>query len=265
MGINLSGKKSNRSDSMKSINLKPTLGKRQTELDLYDFAEIGSRGVVISGNLGCGKTEIAKRIHRRFFVGIMSKEGFFKVFHLRTFDVVGNWLEEYPNPEIVDETTRFTDLDSANTFILKTFDKETRLRIMEAIIKAEFEEQREIFLDRERELEDAFIYVIEEANTIFTTQSINKGFWLDFVAYARNLNIVGVYIMQRLSDSSTKVIERIPNFIFGQTRGQNDKRKIKAMLPTKEARKTFENLGEHEFLCFIGNKPPFVLELDLTK
>lgn len=253
MEIKLNEKKSNHSDS--KLAIKYNLPVKE-DLEQNDFDKIEAKGCVISGNIGCGKTNLAKRIYLEFNRRIFEEENPKEDLKLRVFDVVGAWRNIERDVKIVDKNDEFIDLDTINIFILRFKTTEERLDVMERIVSYEYEAQQELYdnLKRRETLKKRFIYIIEEANTIFTTFTINKGFWLDFVAIARNYKTVGIYIMQRLSDSSTKVIERIPNFIFGKTKGQNDKRKIKAMLSSKEERNDFENLKENDFLCVIGNE-----------
>ena len=57
--------------------------------------------------------------------------------------------------------------------------------------------------------------------------------------------------MQRLADSSPKVIERIPNLAIGKTVGSNDLRRIKAIIP-KRKRENVDFDNQHVFMLYFN-------------
>lgn len=237
---------------------------KQTELDSEDLEEIIKRGCILCGNIGSGKTHVAQNIYNALVQPID------KDLNILVFDTVGNWVYGgFKQTKTLDDLRGTQTFNNNEILYLRSTDKEERLRLTKLVAETVFKSQqrycRASWTSQKWEHKERFVFILEEANTLFTTKSINKGFWLDFIAFARNYNISGVYILQRLSDSSTKIVERIPNFIIGQTRGFNDKLRIKRMLPDKETRTIFEHLNKHEFLCILGNKQPFILQYPKPK
>lgn len=228
----------------------------ENHLSDKDIESIRKIGCVISGGIGCGKTRVTQYLHIRL-AEFWEKEPNEQL-KLRVFDLIGNF-KEYPNHKIITEKTELIATKNNLVFTLDFNTFEKRANVINAVVSAEYKKQKRLFLNDK--LRNHYVYFVEEANCIFNTKEVNRGFWLDFVATARNYNMVGVYTMQRLSDSSTKIIERLSNFIFGRTLGENDRRKIFKMIP-KEYRHIFDRLEKREFLCFLSNRDkPFVLKL----
>lgn len=295
---------------VKGLKAKPI----QKELTITQLKKIRDRGLVISGSIGCGKSELAKevvegltRFAKRFdkaqldiwdleeqlkhlkgnpskiediekiieeVKGKIEKQieklREFKDVRIRVFDIIFNWSRNFRKGfsfQTVDSKTQKIGLKRKILYNLDFETIEERAETIKKIIRYEYVKNK----DRFREDSNAFvtewyIYVIEESNVILSTKTV-KGFWLDFVSTARNFGQIGIYIMQRMADSSTKAIERCPNFCFGQTSGQNDMRKIKGMIDKEKWKELREfgflpnQLGEHEFLVKLGNE---IFKLDRT-
>jgi len=231
----------------------------QTEFTPDNLESIANTGLIISGSIGCGKTYVAQYLFEKFKT---CTPFYNQTLKLRVFDIIGKWRiysHAQENRDIIDSKTETVN-NCINPLVLTlSFNNfEDRANVIKSVIGYEYTEQKEEFLFSNTN-EKTYVYFIEEANCIFNTKEVNKGFFLDFVATARNYSMVGVYTMQRLSDSSTKIIERLSNFCFGMSQGDNDRRKIFHMID-KQHRQLFNSLKKREFLCKIDGEY-FVLEL----
>lgn len=222
--------------------------------------KIINRGIVLTGNIGCGKSALAKYITKRIADYFAEHQPQFN--HnakIRIFDIIHNWRFNFDSNILycfVDETTRRLTLKpDVLIYDLELDTIEERTNLMEKVVGHEFKNNKlEILRVKSKDYLPTRFYVIEEANVVFTTSSIRKGFWLDFVSIARNFNLTGMYIMQRLADSSTKVIERCANFAFGQTRGSNDLLRIRKMMDKDEWKQhSPKKLEQYEFIMLIDN------------
>jgi len=234
--------------------------------------KIIGRGIVVTGNIGCGKSDLAKYITKRI-VDYFNKNPakFNHNAKVRIFDIIHNWRFNFSEDAyywFIDETTRQLALaPSPIIYDLELDTVEDRIKVMQKIVEKEFRDNRlEILRVKSKDYLPTRFYVIEEANVVFTTSSINKGFWLDFVSIARNFGLTGLYIMQRLADSSPKITERCANFAFGQTRGSNDLLKIRKMMDKDEwMEHTPKKLQQYEFTILIdGNVFKFKIPTNLV-
>ena len=245
----------------KNIDSSKDIISDYSELRDDHILKIIKRGGILTGSLGCGKSELSKYIIKRinqYFID--HQEDFNYDAKIRIFDLIHNWRFNFSSEAsycFVDERTRKLTLSpDLLIFDMELDDVEDRINLMHKVIGREFKNNRlEILKIKRKELLPTRFYVIEESNVIFTGSSIKKGFWQDFVSVARNFNLTGMYIMQRLADSSTKITERYANYIFGQTRGGNDLRKIKGMMSKEEWKEFSPNkLEAHEFIIIIDQE-----------
>lgn len=191
---------------------------------------IVERGLIICGTLGSYKTSLIKALASEL---IDNSENL----KLRIFDAIDNWRYNFRQDisnQTIKSINQYVDWEPDTTlFTLSPLGEDARLMFITRIISQDFKRQQREYKTFKGHLEQMkqYVYIVEEANTILSSYSIKKGFWRDFVAFARNYKMSGIYVMQRLADSSPKIIERIPNMAICQTIGINEKRRIKAILP----------------------------------
>ena len=240
----MKGKKSNLSESTKF-----KIAKVQARLTDSQVAQIGKRGLVISGSIGCGKSVLAKYIAFE----MMRHE----CVNLKVFDVVHNWKYNFHSPRIWCQTLNTKTYEVyVKRYMLYDLDLhnvEDRAQVIGKIVQHDFIKRKNM-AKKNISYNDWNSYIIEESNTVLNVKTV-KGFWLDFVSHARNFNMSAVYIMQRMADSSTKAIERCANFAFGQTKGQNDLRKIRAMMSKEQWKEAkMHTLEKHEFIMLLDGE-----------
>lgn len=239
-------------DKAEVIRVKDSSG------DFYE--EIKESGCIICGTIGCGKTNFAKQLARQLVNEYADKDAI-----IRIFDVVGNWLFNFDGDVPSQNVYNANELRiNAKVMVyrlnLKT--ESERIEFIKNVFEKDLERQKRLFdkFEGDKTKLPKIIYIVEEANTILSTYSIREGFFKDFVAFSRNFNIASIYVMQRLSDSSPKVIERIPNIAIGKTVGSNDLRRIKDIIPKKHSKTANFSKKWYFNLFFNDNLIPFLPE-----
>lgn len=218
------------------------------------YRSIEEKGLITTGTIGCGKTTLVKYIAKQLIQD---------AYCVKIFDVIGNWKFNFI-PSVIHQViinpyekcvNDFQQLQRKSVvYTLKMRSELERRTFIQRILEHDLERQKELFWVNKGKIdaEDRVIYIVEEANTILSTYSIREGFFKDFVAYGRNFGCIGIYIMQRLADSSPKVIERIPNLAIGKTVGSNDRRRIKDIMPKELLKGRLLNKEHHFELFFNG-------------
>ena len=246
----------------KKVRLHPTnILDEKSELDDEFLKAILKRGLVISGGIGCGKTELML-----YLIKEISQLSHVQV---RVYDIIGNCRRlvnyGFAHEPVHSDTKVINDLKAKNIiFDLTLENAEERAEVIKILTKTSFNFRLRAYktLNNFEEFEKfcSILSVVEEANTILNTATV-KDFWVDYLAMGRNYKMTSIFVMQRMADSSTKAIERIPNFAFGMTKGANDLLKIKGMVEDYKVWKTLRQknmtpnkLDPYEFLMFIGDK-----------
>ena len=232
---------------------KNVQGKTPEYEEFYE--SVKKCGAIICGSIGCGKTVFAKHLGKKLIEDKKLNA------RITIFDTVGNWFYNFlPIPSQQINSVNDLPINAKQiVYRINMRSEDERIQFITKVFKAQFIRQRRLFDEYAGDLDrfSMVINIIEEANTILSTYSIRKGFLRDFIAFSRNFNIVNIFVMQRLADSSPKVTERIPNLVFGLVNGSNDKRRIKEIIPKHDRKKVDLTEKYHFYLCFEKNVEPY--------
>ena len=100
------------------------------------------------------------------------------------------------------------------------------------------------------------VYIIEEAQNIIGSSALRSRrnrFWLKAISTGRNIGLSFVFIGQRLSDISTKAVERCQGYLIGKMLGDNDLRKLRG-IAGKELSWLVKDLPTGSFYYYNGQR-----------
>lgn len=184
---------------------------------------------------------------------------------VKIFDTCQNWVHEFepiPYQTINDDTRLVYGGKKHILFDIELMDIEKIMKFTGEVIKRDYIQQRE--LKRKmggKHFMEWKLYIIEEAQNILGSYSLTRQdgkMWLKMVSESANFNMGFIFIGQRMSDISAKIIERAQGYLFGRATGDNDIAKIR--------RKCGKDLGIHEdvktlkrgeFIYYFGKRLPF--------
>jgi hypothetical protein len=135
------------------------------------------------------------------------------------------------------------------------------VQIIENMVRGDYLQQREMMNLNFGQLPIRRIYMIEEAQNVFGSYSLNGNsgkFWLKEISEGRNYGQYMIGLGQRFADISTKIVERTRYFLLGAISGENDANKIKRMFSSERGQRvvdTLLSLEPYQFL-FLDRENP---------
>jgi DNA helicase HerA-like ATPase len=182
-------------------------------------------GGIIVGSRGTGKSNLAKIIASQL---INTPD-----IQIKISDPTQNWVHKFAPilyQTINEETLLPNEIYFGEEHILYDIELVDVNEIQEAIGLMAFTDYDLQRAFKKEDLMNSWIlWVIEEAQNILGSYALNgttgKG-WLKIISECRNFNINFLFVAQRLSDVSTKAVERCDSYFFGRSIGDNDRKKI---------------------------------------
>jgi len=127
---------------------------------------------------------------------------------------------------------------------------------MQQLIKNDFYNKARMKLICNGQVYNWLCYVIEEGQSVIGSSALRgkeNYFWLKAISTGRNLGLSFIFTGQRLSDISTKAIERCGGYLLGKMTGDNDLKKVRA-LGGKELSQQVKTLPTGSFIYYNGTQ-----------
>jgi len=247
-------------------------------LGLSELAlKLKASSVVIAGNRGTGKTNLAKHLAREFlgFENVTvqiydSSLAWFNDFDKIPFQFCSDYIPfDCPNPSENPNmlfSIEFEDSEDINFIVRECIRENYLYRRTKTIANGMTQKFAKFLGDKPNNFEPNpchYIAFIEEAqNTIGTYALMSRDGrkWLKILSDCRNLNMSIFLIGQRLSDISAKAIERCNCYFFGRLTGDNDLIKVRRILGSdnKHIVEKIKRLEIGEFIFYDGKTVYFV-------
>ena len=212
--------------------------------------EVLKTGLICVGSKGCGKSNAVKVITRELLVRGLAD--------VKVFDLALNWLfdfEQLPYQLVEDDTTIINAKNCIYDFTL-TYNHNQINYTMQRLMKRDYHNKARMKLVCDGQIYNRLVYIIEEAQNVIGSSALRgkeNHFWLKAISTSRNIGLSYIFIGQRLSDISTKAVERCNGYLLGKMTGDNDLRKVKA-LGGKELRRQVKQLEVGSFIYYNGDK-----------
>lgn len=225
--------------------------------------EILKTSLIIVGNPNSGKTNTAKILMEKIINYQVLKD---RIFRTKIIDTCSNWrfnFEHIPFMEVDKETNidNYLQEGEKNDNILYDFQQDDVDSIMQIVgesVRKDFRTNRIMKMEGEGIIPYWSVYCIEESQNILGSYSLNKDtgkFWLKAISEGRNFNMTYIWITQRLSDVSTKAVERANGYLFGRILGDNNLLKIRRICGKDSGiHEKVKELGVGEFIYYNGER-----------
>jgi len=218
------------------------------------LSTIKRSGLIITGGRGQGKSNLAKVIASQI---IRSNPDI----QVKITDSTQSWSHGFEPIEFqyINEDTLVGDIyfgERNFLYDIELVGVDDILDTITSICMSDFGLQR--LFKKEDLMEDSWIlYVIEEAQNVIGSYALNgksgKGF-LKLISESRNFNMNLILITQRLSDVSTKAVERCSTYAFSKMTGDNDLKKVQRICGKESGvAETLPKLGVGEFILWNGD------------
>lgn len=214
------------------------------------FAEILKTGLIVASGKGHGKTNAVKVITSEILKRNVAK--------VKVFDSALNWIFDFSELkyQLISEDTQVYNV--ANCVYDLTFidDPEQINRIIRQIVSIDFHNFARMKLLTYGNVSNWLVYVIEEAQNIIGSsalRSYRNRFWLKAISTGRNIGLSFVFVTQRLSDVSSKAVERCQGYLIGKMTGDNDLRKLRS-IAGKELSWLVKDLQVGQFYYYNGRR-----------
>lgn len=216
--------------------------------------------LMIIGLGGHGKTIATMHIVRMIMKSKDFQDG---KFFVKVCDSANVWKWKFDKIPFIDavKTRNIPEDEKALLLDLGFTDVDKNVQIIENLVRGDYLQQREMMNLNFGQLPVRRIYVIEEAQNVFGSYSLNGNsgkFWLKEVSEGRNYGQYMIGLGQRFADISTKVVERTRYFLLGAISGENDANKIKRMFSSERGQRVVNTLLglEHYQFLFLDKEDP---------
>jgi ABC-type dipeptide/oligopeptide/nickel transport system ATPase component len=205
--------------------------------------------LLIIGLGGTGKTTVAMHIVRFIMNSQKYKDG--KVI-LRIGDSANVWKQKFDRIPYVDVTKKPSIPEDEKIVLLDLGFVSTTMNVslIENLVGQDYYIQRESMNENNGQPKLSRIYVLEEIQNLFGSYKRSE-FWLKIWSESRNYGQFFIGIGQRLSDISTRIVERTKYMLIGSISGDNDRQKLKRMFGTEKGERVVNalmGLRKGEFL-----------------
>jgi ABC-type dipeptide/oligopeptide/nickel transport system ATPase component len=183
--------------------------------------------LMIIGLGGTGKTNTAMHIVHYLMSKAEYKDG--KII-IRLGDSANVWKLKFDRIPYVDITKKPSIPDNEGTLLLDLgyLSNAKNVALLENLVKQDYYIQRELMDKNNGQTPIKRIYVFEEIQNLFGSYK-RSDFWLKIWSESRNYGQYFIGLAQRLSDVSTKIVERTKYMLIGSLSGDNDLGKVRRM------------------------------------
>ena len=197
----------------------------------YEHLEMIVKSLFDNGRLlviglgGTGKTNTVMHLIRFIMESEAYKNGKLIV---RIGDSANVWKLKFDKIPYVDVTKKPSIPEDEKTLLLDLgyFKTRDNVVLIEHLVGQDFYTQREL-MNKNYGIPKIYrIYVLEEVQNLFGSNSKSE-FWLKIWSESRNYGMFFIGIGQRLSDISTRLVERTKYLLIGSLAGDNDLSKLK--------------------------------------
>jgi hypothetical protein len=219
------------------------------------LAEILKTGLIVTGGKGCGKSNAVKVLTSEILKRSVAR--------VKVFDSALNWLFDFSELKYQlvtqDSDTFKVKLDNIPNCVFDlTFisDPQQINRLIRNIVALDFYDYAKMKLLTYGNISNWLVYVIEEAQNIIGSTALNSyknRFWLKAISVGRNIGLSFIFVTQRLSDVSSKAVERCQGYLIGKTLGDNDLRKLRS-IAGKELSWLVKDLPTGSFYYYNGQR-----------
>lgn len=205
--------------------------------------------LMIIGLGGTGKTTVAMHLVRYIMNTSEYKDGNTII---RIGDSANVWKLKFDQIPYVDVTKKPSIPFDEKTVLLDLgyLSTNKNVGLIENMVGQDYYMQRELMNKNNGRTPLARIYVFEEIQNLFGSYK-KSDFWLKIWSESRNYGQYFIGLAQRLSDVSTRIVERTKYILIGSLSGDNDISKIKRMFGTERGNRVVNailGLKRGEFL-----------------
>jgi GTPase SAR1 family protein len=188
---------------------------------------IGNGKLMVIGLGGTGKTNTTMHIVRWLMQMLQYKAGNMVI---RIGDSANVWKLKFDKIPYVDITKKGSIPENEKTVLLDLgyLDGSKNVAILQNLIGEDYYSQRELMNKNHGQTPIMRIYVLEEVQNLFGSYK-RSDFWLKIWSESRNYGQYFIGLAQRLSDVSTRIVERTKYMLIGSLSGDNDLAKIRRM------------------------------------
>lgn len=183
--------------------------------------------LMIIGLGGTGKTNAVMHLVRYLMNKAEYKEGRIII---RIGDSANVWKLKFDKIPFVDITKKPSIPDDEGTLLLDLgyLSTDKNVALLENLVKQDYYRQRDLMNKNNGQTPIKRIYVFEEIQNLFGSYK-RSDFWLKIWSESRNYGQYFIGLAQRLSDVSTRIVERTKYILIGSLSGDNDLAKVKRM------------------------------------
>jgi hypothetical protein len=200
------------------------------KLDEIIAKAVQNGGLMIIGSNQCGKTKTAMWIARRIMDNSQHESHEYK---LTVFDTCLNWRYLFDKIPFIDfSSTRLLPVVQDLIIDVSNLDPIDTRNNISSVLAEDFQTKQRLKAELVGKIPFVNFYFIEEMQNVFGSYALgqkNGRFNLRIFSEGSNFGMVFIGIGQRLSDISTRIIERRRYFLFGRANGDNDIQKIARM------------------------------------
>jgi hypothetical protein len=183
--------------------------------------------LMIIGLGGTGKTTVAMHLLRYIMNGQNYKDGKQIV---RIGDSANVWKLKFDQIPYVDVTKKPSIPEEEKVVLIDLgyLSNEKNVSLLENLVGQDYYIQRELMDKNNGQTPISRIYIFEEIQNLFGSNK-KSDFWLKIWSESRNYGQYFIGLAQRLSDVSTRIVERTKYMLIGSLSGDNDISKLKRM------------------------------------
>lgn len=183
--------------------------------------------LMVIGLGGTGKTNTTMHLVRWLMGMPQYKAGNMII---RIGDSANVWKLKFDRIPYVDITKKASIPEDEKTVLLDLgyLDGSKNVAILQNLIGEDYYSQRELMNANNGQTPIMRIYVLEEVQNLFGSNKKSE-FWLKIWSESRNYGQYFIGLAQRLSDVSTRIVERTKWMLIGSLSGDNDLAKVRRM------------------------------------